>query len=97
MAQTRAITADGRDQTPAADPPAAEEVRAEATGNVVPETRDGITEGHGPQRTQAEDSDYVHMEGSMFREYIRQVEEAVRAGRPTPDLPAYEGSFERFH
>ena len=37
------------------------------------------------------------MEGPAFREYIRQVAEAARVGRPIPDLPAHEGSAGRSH
>ena len=58
---------------------------------------EGTTGGQGPQRVQLADSDRVSMEGPAFRDYIRRVEEAARAGRRAPDLPAQEGPAERSH
>ena len=37
------------------------------------------------------------MAGPAFRDYIRRVEEAARAGRRAPDLPGQEGPSERSH
>ena len=102
MVQTRALPAAGRGRgrpplgrgrgrIPAAGPRAAEEVQIEIAVRAAPEMGEGTAGGQGPQRVQSADSDHVSMEGPTFRDYIRRVEEAARAGRRAPDLPAQKG------
>ena len=108
MVQTRALPAAGRGRgrpplgrgrgrIPAADPRAAEDVQAEVVESAAPQVGEGTAGGQGPQRVQSADSDHVVMAGPAFRDYIRRVEEAARAGRRAPDLPAQEGPSERSH
>ena len=108
MVQTRALTAAGRGRgrpplgrgrgrVPDVDPRAADEIREDVAESVVPEIENGAVGRHGPQRDQSAVSGRVSMGETELRDYIRRVEEAARAGRRAPDLPAQEGPAERSH
>ena len=73
------------------------ELSAEVAESVALGTGNDIAEGHIPQRVQSDDSSYVIMRGPDVRAYIRQVEEAARAGGWIPDLPVQGESFEGLH
>ena len=86
----------GRGRIPAADVPVTVEPQENVAESVASGTGNDIVERQDVQRAQPEGSDRIRMEGPVFRDYIRQVMEAARAGRPTPALPAQVRSFQSF-
>ena len=108
MVQTRAVPAAGRGRgrpplgrgrgrVPAVVSHAAEEIREEVAESVAPEVGNSAAQRQRAPRAQSADSGRVSMGRSEYQAHIRQVEEAIRAGRRAPDLPAQGGSPERSH
>ena len=75
----------------------AEEIHDDVVENVAPKTGNSVVGRQGSQRVQSDDSSYVVMRGPDFHAYIRQVEEAARAGERIPDPPVQGESFEGLH
>ena len=87
----------GRGRVPVTVPRVVDETHEDVAESVVPETGNRAAEGHRPQSAQSAHTDRVSMRGSEFRDFVRRVEEAARAGQRAPDMPAQEGPSARSH